>query len=88
MQISDRIASVERRAHALNLSLRKACMRAGVDYGNIFRWRGGSSDPQAPIFEQTMSRLEAELTTLEAAMLADLQQKVAPSRPRHQRRSA
>lgn len=65
MQVIDRINGIAQRASGLNLTLSRLCVLAGVDYGNVRRWKLRLCSPRLDLFEATMSTLERKLDDLE-----------------------
>ena len=52
----------------MNLSLLRLCRSAGVNYSNVWRWKGEYVSPRLDTYEQTMAALDGELDRIAAEM--------------------
>jgi hypothetical protein len=77
MNVSERIAGVEKRAKRLNVAMYRLCTEAGVSQANLIRWKAGGS-PSLRVFERDMGRLEDALSRREAEMLDALSRESPP----------
>lgn len=69
MQRNHRIDAIEGRAKGLNLSLRRLCEVAEVEYTSVWRWRRGDVEPTSERLESVLAALEDALSDLETSMV-------------------
>lgn len=72
MQVADRINDIEKRAGRINLTLHRVCEDAGVDYGNLRRWKIGECSPIMSNFDSVITKLEKKLDEHETAIRVSL----------------
>lgn len=71
MQHVIRIREIERRARGINLSLRKLCQAAGVQYSTVRRWERQTTSPLVKTVEPTLGALERALAEARRSLVAN-----------------
>ena len=66
------IVEIEQRIKALNLSVRAACLRAGVQHGAWWRWSSEEANPTLRSFSTAIAKMKGFLDAEEARLRAHL----------------